>query len=72
MGRDGFAICYAVGPVSASSIWQAKRRIMLWCVRGMAIPDGPTAAQRHGMDHPRWYADADVPTEAELQRLADA
>ena len=48
------------------------RRVKEWCLRGLAIPDGPGARDMHVGDLPRHYADVDVRSAEELTRVARA
>jgi len=53
---------------------EATRRIKEWCVRGLDIPaaDGARDLHMHGRGRPRFYSDAELRSEADLEALGNA
>jgi hypothetical protein len=49
---------------------ECYRRVKEWCLRGLAIPDGPGAREMHMAELPRQYADVEVRSAEELERAA--
>ena len=49
---------------------EARRRIKEWCMRGVAIPDGPGGRAEHMRIQPRNFAPGEVRTEAALDLAA--
>jgi hypothetical protein len=53
---------------------EATRRIKEWCVRGLDIPaaDGARELHMHGKGRPRFYSDAELRSQADLEALGHA
>jgi len=49
---------------------ECYRRVKEWCLRGLAIPDGPGAREMHMADLPRHYLDVQIRSAEELERVA--
>jgi hypothetical protein len=53
---------------------EATRRIKEWCVRGLDIPaaDGARELHMYGQGRPRFYSDAELRSQADLEALGHA
>ena len=49
---------------------ECYRRVKEWCLRGLAIPDGPGAREMHMAEMPRQYAAVEVRSAEDLERAA--